>query len=277
MKALYKFIADSKAVPFLLRGLIKFTPPAELNDPSELTPNVIREEVEASLYRLRRDGYNDEDLSNLRCQQNLFQKLAPRFQAVAVPQTAEEATNLLRYAFYDQISLLEELLTDMAEEVSCKVGLFCLSQRYDSLPMWAHYANNGRGLVVEFKDLEDVFEGDDTGILSKPIAVRYERDILSVTFDTQSHYALFFAKFPDWRYEEEIRIILPLTECDKQVVGDYKIHLRKIPPRCISRLILGWNMPDHVKKEIRVYVKRINPIVVVVNARITRGRVELEP
>src|SRR5215210_1369461 len=139
IKPLYKIIADPKAIPFLLRGLIKFAPPAELNDPSELTPNVIREEVEKSLYRLRRDGYTEQDLSNLQCQESLFQKLAPRFQAVKVPQTPEEATSLLRSAFYDQISVLEELLTDMVREVSSKVGLFCLSQRYDSLPMWAHY------------------------------------------------------------------------------------------------------------------------------------------
>ncbi len=35
MNRLYKFISDSAALPFILRGLIKFTPPAELNDPSE--------------------------------------------------------------------------------------------------------------------------------------------------------------------------------------------------------------------------------------------------
>jgi len=273
MKNLYKFIADPSAVPFLLRGLIKFTPPAELNDPSELTSNVIHEEVVKSLERIRKNGYTAEDMVNLRRQQNLF-RLAPQFQVVKVPETREQATALVRSAFYDQISILEQRLSDMLRGVSSKVGLFCLSLRYDSLPMWAHYANNAAGLVVEFVGLEEVFKGDDTGVLSQPIAVRYERDRRSVTFDTQSHESLFFEKFPDWSYEKEVRVVLPLADCSTELIGDRHLAIREIPRKCISRLFLGWNMPKNVRQDIQLHVQELNSEVEVVDARIVHGRVE---
>src|SRR4051812_12574711 len=100
MASYFKFIADPKNVEFLLKGVVKFTPIKELNDPSELIPNVIFDEVRASLERLRRDGYTEDDLINLRKQQNLFQRLAPQYQAIGVPETKERATDLIRSPFY---------------------------------------------------------------------------------------------------------------------------------------------------------------------------------
>jgi hypothetical protein len=277
MKALYKFIADSNVAPFLLRGLIKFTPIGELNDPSELMPHVIPDEVRQSLERLRRDGYTQEDMVNLRRQECLFQRLAPKFQVIRLPATAEEATALIRSPFYDQLSTLERRLSETALEISSKVGLFCLSLRYESLPMWAHYASNATGLVVEFVDLDTVFRGDNTGVLAQPIAIQYQRDRLSVTFDTSSHAALFFAKFADWSYEQEVRIVLPLADCRKESRGNHSLYICEIPRRCIARLILGWNMSNEARKAIQMQVQELNPEVELVNARVVHGRVELEP
>lgn len=275
MDRLYKFIADARAVPFLLQGLIKVTPPAELNDPSELTSNVIRDEVLKSRDRLRRDGYSEEDLLNLRCQERLFQQLAPQFQAVTVPATPAEATALIWSSFYDKVSTLERLLNATVLEMSTKVGIFCVSRRYDSLPMWAHYASNAAGLAVEFVGLQNVFCGDDTQVLSQPIPVKYDRDRVSVTFETKSHHSLFFSKFPDWSYEKEVRIVLPLTSCRRQTAGEQDIYLREIPRACISRVIFGWKMPNHVRRDIQVHVEQLNSEVEIVDARFAHGRIEL--
>src|SRR5262249_40017789 len=135
MPTIYKFIADPSAVQFLLRGVAKFTPIPELNDPSELSPNLILEEVQASLARLRQEGYTDQDMVHVRRQGCLLQRLVPDFRAVPVPPTPEEATALIRSPFYDSLPTLQRLLSNVARELSSKVGLFCLSQRYDSLPM----------------------------------------------------------------------------------------------------------------------------------------------
>jgi len=63
--------------------------------------------------------------------------------------------------------------------------------------MWAHYAANAAGLVIEFRDLEAEFGGDSTGVLRQPMVVRYDQHQIGVTFDPQSYRSLFFAKFED--------------------------------------------------------------------------------
>lgn len=68
MSALFKFIRNIDALPFFLKGSIKFTPIPELNDPTELSPNVVGDQVMQSLRRLRRIGYSDDDIKHLRRQ-----------------------------------------------------------------------------------------------------------------------------------------------------------------------------------------------------------------
>ena len=277
MSSLYKYIANPDVVQFLLQGICKFTPIPELNDPSELVPNVIVEEIEASRTRLRKNGYSENDMSHLRRQGCLFQRLAPQFQAVNVPETREQATSRIRSPFYDNVPQLERLLNETAREMSSKVGIFCLSRRFDSLPMWAHYAANATGLVVEFVDLDDHFRGDDTGVLHRPIPVRYERERMGVTFDPQSHESLFFAKFQDWSYEQEVRVVMPLTDCRQEPFAGRKLHVFDVPTRCIARIILGWNIADDKSRAVATQVRATDAQVQIVQARIAHGHVKLGP
>lgn len=207
----------------------------------------------------------------------LFQRLAPQFQAVEVPRSPEQANALIRSSFYDSLPRLERLLLATAREMSSKVGLFCLSLRYDSLPMWAHYAANASGIAVEFRDLDKVFRGDETGVLQQPISVRYDREHSGVSFEPKSHETIFFSKFHGWSYEQEVRVVLPLADCRTQFVGDRSIYVNDIPARCVARLILGWNMLPKKVYSVRQLVDRINPAVEIVQARFVRGRVSLGP
>lgn len=274
-KELYKFVAESDALRFILQGSVKFTPIGELNDPSELSPTLNREEVRTSLDRLRKDGYSADDLQNLRRQGHLLRQLAPRFQAIPVPASPSEATARIRSSFYDSISTLEQLLNDTAKEMSAKVGLFCLSLRCDSLPMWAHYAENAAGLVVRFRNLDAVFPGDETGVLRQPIPVRYERERSGVTFHPKSHESIFFDKFQDWSYEQEVRVVLPLADCRRAAVGARSLFLFDLPPDCVSAVILGWNMSSERCRAVRDWVERLNSRVEILHARFVRGHVQL--
>lgn len=277
MPTLYKFIGSPDALKFLLNGIVKFTPISELNDPSELVPSMDREAVLASLKRLREQGYSDKDMTHLRQQGHLLQALAPRQQAIPVPLSKSEASRRVRSSFYDSISTLERLLTETAQEMSSKVGLFCLSKRLDSLPMWAHYAVNAAGLAVEFEDLEQVFRGDETGILRQPTAIEYQRESYGMTFDPESHRSLFFAKFQDWSYEQEVRVVLPLSECEEHQLSGKALHTYRIPKPCVTRLVLGWNMNPENTLIVQQLVKDNNPSVAISHARFSRGRVSLAP
>lgn len=271
---LYKFVTDT-TVKFLLDGSLKFTLIHELNDPTELVASVNAGAVAESRERLRKEGYSDEDLVNLKRQGALLKRLAPAHQAIPVPSTAALATNQIRASFYDDTAVLQHLLTQTADLIASKVGVLCLTARMDSLPMWAHYAANARGVVVEFTDLATTFSGDDTGILKTPKPVQYASERLGVTFDPQSHEDLFFAKFEDWRYEREIRVVLPLDECRLVDAYGSKIHIFEVPKTHIARLILGWHVSETKEKTIIREVRKRNPSVVVVRADIQGGQVKI--
>jgi hypothetical protein len=269
----YKYISNPDSVEYLLSGLLKVTPPAELNDPSELAPSVIEDKVLESLSRLRVGGFTDEDMTNLKCQEALLQRLAPQFQAIPAPRSKEAALIMIRSSYYNQVSILMYYLSETAKVISSRVGLFCTSRRRDSLPMWAHYAANAKGLVVEFNDLDAVFKGDNTNLLMKLLMVSYDRENVSVTFETNSHRALFFSKFSDWSYEQETRVVFPLDVCSKTKINEGVIYTYTIPKSYVNRLILGWNMLPKTKQRIRLMTSDINPNVEIVEAQIVNGRV----
>ncbi|MEO0479363.1 MAG: DUF2971 domain-containing protein [Planctomycetota bacterium] len=273
--ALYKFVTQPDVARFVVGGVVKFSPIAELNDPSELSPTLIPDEVAASLRRLRQDGYSSEDIALLRQQGALLRRLAPMFQAVPVPDSPETANALIRSSFYDDMALLEQLLTKTARVMSESVGLFCLSRRLDSLPMWAHYASNAAGFAVEFRDLEMIFSGDDTGVLRRPIEVRYDRELTGVSFEPRSHESLFFNKFSDWSYEQEVRVVIPLDECTQKERNGSRLYLLKIPQECIARVIVGWNMPEVEIARISDDIRQVNPTVQFARAVFAHGRVEV--
>ncbi len=275
LERLFKFVAEPTAVQSILKGAVKFTPIHELNDPSELSPTLVAEDVLSSLARLRRDGYSEQDLVHLQRQGHILRRLAPEFQAARVPRTADEATELIRSPAYDAVSTLESLLAETAREISSRVGVFCLSCRYDSLPMWAHYAANASGFVVEFRHLGQVFGGDETGVLNQPIVVRYHKERSGVTFEPRSHESLFFDKFQDWSYEQEVRVVLPLADCRRAHVGGRELYLYDIPPETVSRLIIGWNTPPEKAELVRDVAARLPATANILRACFRRGRVEL--
>jgi len=277
MSPLYKFVGDPAVARHFLSGRIKFTPIGELNDPSELTSNVIAEKVRESLRRLRKDGYTEDDLLHLQHQGAVLKKLAPRFQAVRAPERVEDANRLIRSSFYDQIEVLERRLNETAREISAKVGVFCLSKRFDSLPMWAHYAGNATGFVVEFNRLNDIFTGDETDVLWKLTEVRYERETGGVTFEPESHDALFFEKFSDWSYEQEVRVVAPLDSCvSVSIENGHKIYVFDLPTSNVSRLILGWKMDVEAAEEIRRVAEGSASSIEVVQARFEGGCVRVQ-
>lgn len=275
MTCLYKYIDDIDSVPAMLKGSCKFTPVADLNDPAELVPNILIDEIRKSRERLCQRGHTDADLEHLRRQGCLFQRLAPECQAIPVPQTTEDADRQIRSSFYDDVDRLAGLLDVFARKVSSSVGLFCLSTRYDSLPMWAHYAKNATGLVVEYADLHLHFTGDDTGMLSACIPVTYKRENLGVTFDPQSYRSLFFAKDEDWQYEREHRIVLPIAECKRLVKDGKSLYLHDVPKNNVRRLILGWRMEANEASRVTAQARELNPGTEVVQSKIVRGRVTL--
>jgi len=258
---LFKFVGSLAAAESLLAGGLKFTRIHELNDPSEMFPVLDPESFSESLHTVRKNGYGAGDLPYLRAQGKLLSLLAPQFQALPIPETIEIANKYLQMSLYEDIELMERLLRQTVDLMRQKVGVLCLTETYYSLPMWAHYAHNGHGFVVEYENLEAIFSAQEPDVFNRitPIAYAPRRGV--VTFHPQSHENIFFSKFDAWAYEKEYRVVLPLQACKEIHLGDNSIYIHNIPKKHVKKIICGWCMPKQDVEALRVAISAHNPTV----------------
>ena len=116
-------------------------------------------------------------------------------------------------------------------------GVFCLSERNDSILMWSHYANSHRGFCIEFERHPE----NDFGDYEKTRKVRYINayPVVNILDRKKSYDYKFYRKATEWKYEKEWRII--------NEEGDIEVPLSVE----ISAIIFGLKTREKDKTEIR--------------------------
>jgi hypothetical protein len=273
MKTLYKFVSSPNAVLAIAGGSLKFTDIPGLNDPSELVPAMNHDAVRSSLAVLREDGYTPKQFEWLGCQEAILRLLSPETMVLSRPASIELANRTLRLPIFDDLAYMEEQLLKTVNLIRSRVGVFSLTERFDSLPMWAHYAAQANGYVMRFDDLGQEFPGDATGSLNTLAPVHYVNDLVGMTHDPSTQNNLFFCKFQDWSYEREWRVVSALSACS--LGPDGKMHLRSVSRARITGVICGWNVPAREIHSLETALARVNPGIQISVAELHRGRVTL--
>lgn len=114
-------------------------------------------------------------------------------------------------------------------------GVLCFSKISDSLPMWTHYGEGHKGIVLGF----DIDDGDFHPVL-------YENDRPRINLDefdgpeTDSHLTQAYTKkAPSWSYESEARFFVPLEGC--RIWGpNYFVPLEKLRMK-LREVLIGVN------------------------------------
>ena len=222
---LFKFVDSVEAVRAMCDGQLKFAPFYELNDPSEGADVHNSEAFERSLQPLLVQGYTDEQFNCLLAQFQ-FAKAMKIEGLEDIPTDIKSAQKRLIKEFEsinknDTATAFRDILTKLAEKLRGNLNFtkddyalhyFCLTKRYDSLPMWSHYANRSQGFVVIFKNLHKYFDAVEPWAFNGLHKVVYVRKRPPLTYDPLSFANLFLAKTDDWSYEEEYRIVKPRHE-----------------------------------------------------------------
>lgn len=123
-----------------------------------------------------------------------------------------------------------------APALSC--GICCFSEVPDSAPMWAHYADNHRGICIEYEADEELFDrlADRSLSLYQISYKKNNRVIDPMDFVEFSDMLLtgFITevKGPEWSYEREWRLVSPQSSISIKA------------PFRVSKVIFG-NRADH--------------------------------
>ncbi|MCD1656119.1 DUF2971 domain-containing protein [Treponema zuelzerae] len=110
----------------------------------------------------------------------------------------------------------------------------CFCQKPDNYLLWSHYADNHRGFCIEYefdkirltkeKRYESLINSNKY-VVGK---VKYQKDALKCNKLPSMEYSdnlcnLFFHKFPMWKYENEVRIVLFNSKINKITLPNTKI------------------------------------------------------
>lgn len=125
------------------------------------------------------------------------------------------------------------------------LGVLCLSRSGKHPLMWSHYADSHAGALLEFDEAHSTFrrrrsQVDEFGFLR---AVRYSdtRSALSADDNDEDSFAkLALTKALEWAYEQEVRLLWPLSEADNRVCSaSGEIHLINVPASALLSITLG--------------------------------------
>jgi hypothetical protein len=136
------------------------------------------------------------------------------------------------------------------------VGVLSLCSHPDSLLMWPHYGDSHRGFVVEFDTSSPFFSQErppEHIDASEEEAIQFAEEygmLRIVTYNserpsvvaTKLSFDLLLTKGLDWKYEDEWRMLMPLQYADEKGASDnlgFPVYLFKIPPRAITKVIVG--------------------------------------
>ncbi len=140
-------------------------------------------------------------------------------------------------------------------EASELMVILCLSAVNDSIPMWSHYADHHKGIVIGL-DAKAPFLRFGSPLLP----IQYSKHRVSLdrpaTANPQARLKkvieMISTKSRDWEYEQEYRFSYARRDTLRQTAADgAAIHLIPIWPSVIKEVILGCCISQRFEHELR--------------------------
>jgi hypothetical protein len=157
-----------------------------------------------------------------------------------------------------------------------KFGFLSMTKIPDSFAMWCHYANGHKGFLIEFKDefykhpCMKSKEGNEYPVVEIGYVDDYAINIDESLDESNKLFPdkaddLFYKKISRWGYEEEYRMVRPLSDSldytplqGKPFQHDNRVHLFEFSLDCIESITFGAFMSSENKKTILSYCENTN-------------------
>ena len=252
---LYKYLQPSR-LDVLENRRIRFTQPADFNDPFEFRPCIDRaasDEFVQAVVEKKFECLVDDQL----------EKFGALFEAI--PKSAlKRALLAQKDSMPEVIQLLEPHLIEASSAffnsfLNKNVGVLCLSEVPDSILMWGHYTDNHQGFVIGFDSDHPFFsmrrsEKDEFGFLRK---VKYQMERPQIVLSDTSATPWFETKSDVWAYEKEWRIVRVLSDVTCRIdLSPFPACLFEFPSDAVLEVIIGMRFPSMLLSKLRSIIAR---------------------
>ncbi|OAT23493.1 hypothetical protein M977_00743 [Buttiauxella gaviniae ATCC 51604] len=181
----YKYVSIEGCLKIITEGTLKYTKPVDFNDPFDCYP------------------YMPE-----RGADKLFKRLATRVPITHHASKKKTQKNCALIKRTGSKGVIHEIL-------SKSIAITCFSTDPFSVPMWAHYANNHEGCVIELQATDQIVgkiaQQSPNSPIILPIHVVYSDDRLPLCDKDGiiNGFNPVFVKSTQWSYEKEVRAYCP--------------------------------------------------------------------
>lgn len=264
----FKFMSRGTGRLVLKNGTLRWSTPGTLNDPYDMQFNlhfdVDRQSViSATLEKLWLSHYGDDPVPA----GNQFGRLVNAFRGRFPQLSRETFDHEFGASASEALDAMERTLPEFNEAIQSEMAtskILCLSEVSDDMLLWAHYAEEHRGVAARFRSVE----GLDSPY-SEARAVQYVNgmpkllddefwsDMLSGRKSMDPHAIikhLVYTKSSHWAYEREWRIYSGDGRNRHAVHEDIPFHLLEL-----DAVILGCRMPEVDRAEFTALCHNLYP------------------
>lgn len=192
----------------IVYSVLRLSSPATFNDPYEMFVHIVVE------------GSREQRLER-------FSQIAAQQAPTASPEQRGETVRVLMER--SDLAHAERCQQSLAG-IRQRSGVFCFAGDPRSVLMWSHYAENHRGVCLQFERMKDFLT------LGHAVRVDYREDLPVVNWIVNFHRDVkhvLLAKHPSWNYEQERRI----TSIDN---ANRYLQLR---PDALTGIVFGCRIP----------------------------------
>lgn len=138
---------------------------------------------------------------------------------------------------HNDLEFLRQVVVGMSEnfkETSKRWRIYCLTPLPDSTLMWSHYAENHRGICLEFAVDNEIFGN------AREVAYRSEYPCwLPHDPPDEGMIEVLLTKSDDWKYEKEFRIVARASTVNAELPTLPGEHYLALPAGALRSVIIG--------------------------------------
>lgn len=240
---LYKYFS-SQRIDTLLKRRLRFTQPADFNDPFEFRPFIEQLVSEAQANA----DFDEKWSAELRKYGTILELIPPK-------ELAAQTIQLRNHFFSGLNSARLAIIKKLDDAFNKDVGVLCLSSRRESILMWSHYSSSHTGFVVGFDSQNEFFNKkrtaiDEFGFLRQ---VTYQITRPKITLANCNSGDWVEKKHIDWAYEYEWRMMRALREASETITDAHSFPLCffEFQPDAVVEIIVGMNASSGLRSELR--------------------------
>lgn len=276
---LYKYLCADRVSDVLEAGMVRFSHLLSTNDSFEVRKTF--QQFAGPQFVAMLSNYMEKFLTEEKVDEVFAEKIKEsgflsnvcmsEVKAQILTQSGMSIKDLLKIQMqpFIKLAVTELNKSKSPEDLLCELGskllCFSLSEAYNIPPMWAHYAGNHTGFVIEFDTEHMWFRRSDDQAKSRLQKVVYLDEVLEEPFINPQ--AAFISKTTDWKHEREWRLNCGVDKIEKVLGSEIDpIHLVSFPKETVSSIIVGQKATESTIDRLRSVVKRLYPAAVLLMA-----------